>query len=47
MFIAGAESVASSQTSEEVALAYITNTPILVVAIDEPATLLARMSFGM
>jgi len=43
----GKESGASTLAADAVALAYISNTPILIVANDERAEILAKMIFGM
>ena len=47
MFVVGKESAASTLAADAVALAYISNTPMLIVAKDDRAGVLAKMIFGM
>ena len=47
MFVVGKESGASTLATDVVALAYISNTPMLIAADDDRAGILAKMIFGM
>ena len=47
MFVVGKESGASTLATDAVALAYISNTPMLIVADEDRAGILAKMIFGM
>ena len=47
MFVVGKESAGSTLAADAVALAYISNTPMLIVASDDRAGVLSKMIFGM
>lgn len=47
VFVVGKESAASTLAADAVALAYISNTPMLIAANDDRAAVLAKMNFGM